>query len=143
DPLTEHLGQHGEEILRQSLRDLSHPDELLELGLALFLDRPLGAGKGPGEADQTTLLSHLVFSRSIALHRLKFLGETAAADFSTEGVPLSAVGGRARPGTVSAVDARQVAADFVFLRTTASSARDFFQQYDFGPLFARFQLDDI
>ncbi|MBI1916622.1 MAG: hypothetical protein HYS12_18095 [Planctomycetes bacterium] len=143
DPLANHLGPHGEETLRQGLRDLHHPQELLELGLALFLDRPLGAGKGPGEADQTVLLSHLAFSRSIALRRLKFLGETGLVAPAAVGVPLSAVGGRARPGAVSVADARQVADDFVFLRTTASSARDFFRQYDFGPLFSRFRLEDI
>src|SRR5262249_19085663 len=143
DPLTDHLGPHGEEILRQSLRDLHHPQEVLELGLALFLDRPLGAGKGPGEADQTVLLSHLAFSRSIVLQRLKFLGETALGAPAVGGVPLSAIGGRARPGAVSASDALQVADDFVFLRTTASSARDFFRQYDFGPLFSHFRLEDL
>jgi len=158
DPLTGHLGPHGEQVLRQSIHDLHHPQELLELGLALFLDRPLGAAKEPGESDQTVLLSHLAFSRSVAQRRLKYLTETlgllpdaaerdalrqALAGFSVVGVPLSEVGGRPRPGAVSASDARQVADDFVFLRTTTASARDLFRQYDFAPLFSRFRLADI
>jgi hypothetical protein len=143
DPLTDSLGPHGEEILRQSLLDLEDPEELLELGLALFLDRPLGAAKAPGEPDQTVLLSHLAFSRSIALRRLKWLGKTASTAPAVAGIPLSALGGRARPGAVSVMDARQVTDDFVFLRTTASTARDFFTQYDWRPLFARFRLEDL
>jgi hypothetical protein len=158
DPLTGHLGPHGEQVLRQSIHDLHHPQELLELGLALFLDRPLGAGKEPGELDQTVLLSHLAFSRSVAQRRLKYLIERlgllpdvaerdalrqALAGYSVMGVPLSEVGGRPRPGAVSACDARQVADDFVFLRTTTPSALDLFRQYDFAPLFSRFRLSDI
>src|SRR5262249_3736669 len=158
DPLTNPLGPRGEEILRQSLRDLRDPQQLVELGLALFLDRPLGIGKAPGEPDQTILLSHLAFSRSIALRRLNYLTETlglipdaaerdalqkALERLPVSGVPLSAVGGRPRPGAVSAVDARQVADDFVFLFTSPPPARDFFRQYEFGPLFSRFRLDDI
>ncbi len=157
DPLAAHLGPRAAEVLARSVEDLHHPAELLELGTALFLDRPLGAGKAPGEPDQTVLLSHLAFSRSLAARRLEYLGEglglvgpaglealrKGLADLPVTGMAVSAVGGLPRPGAVSAADARQVAADFVFLRTTAPSARDFFRQYDFDPLFSRFPMDDL
>ena len=139
DPLTNHLGPRGAEALRQSVADLRHPEELLELGMALFLDRPLGTGKAPGEPDQTLLLSHLAFSRSLARQRLKLLAGAAEYEgFLTamaeglRGVPVSAVAGRPRPGAVSAADARQVADDFLFLRTTAPTAAAFCEQYDLG-----------
>lgn len=141
DPLTNHLGPRGAEALRQSMADLHHPEELLELGMALFLDRPLGAGKAPGEPDQTILLSHLAFSRSVARQRLKLLdgateyeGLLTAMAEGLRGVPVSAVAGRPRPGVVSAADARQVADDFLFLRTTAATATAFGEQYDLGGL---------
>src|SRR5205823_5868741 len=50
-----------QELLRQSVADLQHPKELQELGLALFLERPLGESKAPGEPDQTVLLSYEAF----------------------------------------------------------------------------------
>src|SRR5262249_18089237 len=49
DPLPRHLGPHGESVLRESVADLRHADELRELGLALYLDRPLGDAKAPAE----------------------------------------------------------------------------------------------
>src|SRR5205807_7333977 len=44
--------EHAERVLHQSIRDLDHLEELQELGAALFLDRPLGMFKNPGEPDQ-------------------------------------------------------------------------------------------
>ena len=138
DPLTAHLGRHGEESLRQSVADLHHSEELLEMGLALFLDRPLGAGKAPGEPDQTILLSHLAFSPSLARQRLRLLSAAEHEDrlpelvASLRGVPATAVGGRARPGAVSAADARQVADDFLFLRTTRQTVAALCEQYGLG-----------
>ena len=38
--------------------------------MAVFLDRPLGVVKQPGEVDRTPLLSYDAFSRSIAARRL-------------------------------------------------------------------------
>src|SRR5262249_10233631 len=52
-------------ILRQSLLDLRHPAERLELGIGLFIDRPFGYGKAVGEPDYTPLLAHEAFSASI------------------------------------------------------------------------------
>jgi len=55
------------------MTDLQEPEELQELGTAVFLDRPLGALKHPGEPDCTPLLSYQAFSRFIARTRLRFL----------------------------------------------------------------------
>src|SRR5262249_34582305 len=52
------------EVMRQAMVDLHQPAELQELGTAIFLDRPLGGGKAPGEPDRTLLLSYVAFSRS-------------------------------------------------------------------------------
>lgn len=70
DPLPGHLGPPARQALAQSLVDLAHPHELRELGLALFLDRPLAVGKRPGQPDQSLLLSYLAFSRTVADKRL-------------------------------------------------------------------------
>ncbi len=47
--------------------------------------------------------------------------------------------GNVTPGRVVALeDAQKSAADFLFLRTTRRSLNEFLEQYDFGPLKARF-----
>jgi hypothetical protein len=156
DPLTVHLGPHGAETLRQSAVDLRHAEELRELGMALFLDRPFGAGKAPGEPDGTLLLASEAYSRSIAEERLSALAREPGVlpdaerdaclrrlreGAETHGLPLDAVGGDARPGTVSLTDARRAAADFVLLRTTPGSVRALLEQYDFTPLAEEIELD--
>jgi hypothetical protein len=146
DPLTNHLGPQGSSLLRQSLFDLEHPQELRELGLALFLDRPFGAGKAPAEPDATLLLTSEAYSSSIARQRLHALAQDLHV--STEdslfqrllgqpevrGLSLDAIGGATRPGTVSLADARRAAPDFVFLRTTPGSVKALLAQFDFTPL---------
>jgi hypothetical protein len=144
------------EVLRQAVADLDHPDELHELGTALFLDRPLGAGKAPGEPDATPLLSYEAFSRSLAERRLDYLAdklgllssEARAAlagrlhsEADVHGLSLDGIATAARPGVVSLADARQAVADFVLLRTTAPSARALLGLFDFAPLAARTTLD--
>jgi hypothetical protein len=156
DPLTLHLGEHGRQVLWQSIEDLRHPLELRELGMALFLDRPLSLDKAPGQPDLTPLLSYEAFSRSIAEQRLRFLAglpELAAArqgmatalktlpGLRVDGVPLGRHRGVPRPGAVSVEDAHAVADDFVFLRTTGRSVADFLALFDFTALGQRFTLD--
>ncbi len=142
------LSRQPADLLRQSLADLEHPDEWREMGLAIFLDRPFGGGKAATEPDGTLLLSAEAFSTSIAQERLHTLmrevGKPQRLPVPAEvrGLPLDAIGGAVRPGTVSLADARRAAADFVFLRTTPSSVRSFFAQYDFAPLTRRFHLED-
>jgi hypothetical protein len=141
------LSESAAAVLRQSVADLDHPDELRELGAALYLDRPLGMFKAPGEPDQTPLLSYVAFSRAIALQRLRLLPadegarhRTALESLAVAGLPVAEVAGGGRPGAVSLADARKVADDFVFLRTTARTTRDFFGLFDFRPLSERFSL---
>jgi hypothetical protein len=156
DPLTAYLGEQGRDLLRQSIRDLRHPRELHELGMALFLDRPLGVGKAVGEPDQTLLFSHEAFSPSTAQRQLQYLAQ--GLDLipdrgehdgylrilqeapAVEGVVLADVAGASRPGTVSLGDALEVADDFVLVRTTARSVHDFLVQFDFAALAERFSL---
>ncbi|MFL5243965.1 MAG: hypothetical protein ACJ8FY_17830, partial [Gemmataceae bacterium] len=57
DPLASYLRANSSSIQRQSLADLEDPLELRELGMALFLDRPLGSRKNPAEPDHTVLMS--------------------------------------------------------------------------------------
>ena len=47
--------------------------ELRELGMALYLDRPLGVFKEPAEVDRSPLLSYVAFSLKIAESRLQRL----------------------------------------------------------------------
>ncbi len=137
--------------LTQSLADLDRPEELRELGTALFLDRPFAAGKAPGEPDSTLLLASEAFSRSVAAERLRFLArETGALDegallrlevgLNVPGLPLDRVGGASRPGAVSLTDARGAAPDFVLRRTTPGSLAALLEQFDFAPLAGRFNL---
>jgi hypothetical protein len=154
DPLAADLPASVQMILRESLKDLHHAAELQELGLAIFLDRPLGVFHRPGEPDQTPLLSYEAFSRTLALRRLQELadwGLIAAADrqadeemlrlLHVDGVRPPLVIGRPRPGTVSLADTFKVADDFVILRTIASSLRDFLGLFDFTILAQQFRLD--
>src|SRR5262249_6970238 len=73
DPLDRYLGEQARLVLLQSLADLQQSEELRELGMATFLDRPFGVGKSPGEPDGTILLSYQAFSRTIARQRLDLL----------------------------------------------------------------------
>ncbi len=135
--------------VREAFRDLDDPEELRELGTALYLDRPLGAAKAAGEPDQTLLTSHVLFSRSLAAERLKRLAgrpellpdpdaigrwQEQLRALAVTGLPLRATAAPPRPGVVSLQDALRVADDWLILRTTRQTLRDFQEQYDLGPL---------
>jgi hypothetical protein len=158
DPPGGPLGQTARAVLRQSIADLQHPDELRELGVALYLDRPLGAFKAPGEPDQTPLLSYEAFSRTVALRSLLALGRDrsllpddelavrrqALEALTVAGVPLSEIASVPRPGVVSLADAAKVADDFLLKRTTESSRYwEFFRLFDFDPLYQRFGMASL
>jgi len=158
DPLTNYLGKQARIILDQSIQDLQHPNELRELGLAIFLDRPLNAGKAPLEPDQTPLFSYLAFSRAIARSRLQFLAEELGLipdqctfatyrrllhDLPVSGLPLDAIAGPSPQGSISLADAGKAAGDFLFLWTTSQSAQAFDRHYFWGPLLERFSLEDF
>lgn len=148
DPLLPRLSGRTAELLRQSFFDLEHPDEWRELGLAVFLDRPL-------DADGTLLLSAEAFSVSIARQRLLALAgdlgiqpedafvQRLLARPSLPGLPLEAIGGPSRPGAISLTDARRASMDFVFLRSTPSSVKAFAALLDLAPAAQRSSISDL
>jgi hypothetical protein len=150
-------GSTARAVLEQSIRDLQHPHELPELGMALYLDRPLGAFKAPGEPDQTPLLSYPAFSRSIAMERLRWLGRDSSLLPKTElgalqqwlqalpvpGIPVAELRNTSRPGVVSLADAAKAAGDFVVLRSTADSLNPFRACFDFASLAERFDMTEL
>lgn len=118
-------------------------DLLRELGFALFLDRPLGAAKSPGEIDRTPLLSYVAYSPTIAVRRLAELHAQGWLDaeqrraltrrtwsLQVPGYALEVFHGRPRPGVATLADAPLVSPDFVFLRTTRSSLDNFLAGFD-------------
>jgi hypothetical protein len=135
------------QAMRRAAADLESPGELIELGSATFLDRPLGATRRAGEADRTPLLSYDAFSARLAVARLK---ELHSAGFMTDaqydsltararahrpaGWPVAKLPGHARQGVVSLEDAKKVGFDFVFTRTTRSSLDSLLAGYDFSAL---------
>jgi hypothetical protein len=155
DPLEAHVGPAGHTVLRLSLMDLQHPDELRELGMALFLDRPLGIGKAATEPDQTLLFSYEAFSRSVAEQRLEYLTSdlklldeetlerltSGLRDLPVRGIPLSSLRSPERPAPVSLRDARKVGDDFLLLRNTRKTIGDLLAHYDWSEHMKRFGLD--
>jgi hypothetical protein len=146
DPTLQLPGPRARVVLQESLHDLHHPAELRELGTGLFIDRPLGTGKAAGEPDQTPLLSHEAFSRSLAARRLKELVDFTAelplnallaqlGALTVEGFPARDVALPDRP-VASLADACRVADDFVFVRTLPESVKQLFELFDVSPLLA-------
>jgi hypothetical protein len=154
DPLTKYLTPDAAAVLRQSVADLSHPAELQELGVGLFLDRPLAADKAPGEPDASPLFSGIAFSRSTAVQRIHALAREeilaeqkpslddclrALLESPPRGLPLDRIGGVSRPGAVSLTDARLASPDFEFLQSTMGAFITLFRLFDFSPLQQRFE----
>jgi hypothetical protein len=154
DPLPAHLGEHARRRLRRSAHDLHNLYELRELGMAVFIDRPLGVFKPPAEPDRTLLLSYEAFSKACAARRLAELARDEAFGLTAEeaatlalklealrvsGLPVSCAGEEKRP-VVSVADARKVSDDFVLFYTLPRGVRDFLSQYDFSALRRRFDL---
>jgi hypothetical protein len=134
-------------ILADSIADLDIDAELRELGTATYLDRPLGAAKRPDEPDRTPLLSYESFSRRIAETRVNELQALGLIDderrdvlidrlrrMQIKGVAVSRVPGHGRSGVVALEDAKKAAMDFIFTRTTTSSLKELWRQYDLTPL---------
>lgn len=139
--------------LRDLLRDLDDECELRELGTALYLDRPFGAIKQSGEPDQTLLMAHILFSRSVAERRIQCLASqpellpdpgaierwlVKLAAMNVDGLPLTDAGPRPRPGVVSLHDAFLAADDWLVVRTTRRAIDDLLGHYDFEPMFEQF-----
>jgi hypothetical protein len=165
EPLSELIANNGEDAisltirfdiraklraaLEQSIRDLEHLDERVEMGLGLFIDRPLGYGKEIGEPDQTPLLAHEAFSPSLARGRwqeLKSLCTELNIAIDTDqldalfadgpwpdGLPHAELGECPRP-TAALADVRKVADDFVILRTLPGGLARMLDLFDWQPL---------
>lgn len=152
-PLAELLSEMGRRVLMQSCEDLRNPAEARELGMAVFLDRPMGVFKEPGEVDRTPLVSYEVFSQLLAAKRLaqakaggwidvEAHGQALGVlnEMPLEGRPLSQIAVRERPGVVSLADAAKAAPDFRILRTTRSSLDALLSHFDLSEL-ERIALD--
>ncbi len=146
-PLTDILNESARWVLARSFHDLEQPAEARELGMAVFLDRPLGVVKPPGEVDRTPLLSYEAFSRSIAARRLEqaktagWIDEQAQQrivevldDLPPAGRALADLAPRERQGVVSLADAAKAASDFRILRTTRGSLTALLGYYDLSEL---------
>jgi len=151
EPTAALFSQRTWPVLEQSFQDLNDVRELQELGMALFLDRPLGSLKCPGEVDRTPLVSYVAFSRSIASRRLATATSAGwfddnrhsalrsqLATLAPAGLPAAELQCVERPGVVSLADANKAAADFVILRSTHGSLAELLNRYNWQPLAARF-----
>lgn len=147
DKLDDHIHKQAADVLAESIADLHHPGELQELGMAVFLDRPLGLLKSPGEPDKTPLLSYQAYSRFVAETRLGFLTDMGLLkelerlalvgnlrEMTVEGIVPSPPDQNIRPGSVSISDAARAAPDFVILRTTKKSAARLLECFLFDDL---------
>jgi len=143
DPTDALLGPAARAALKQSMQDLQKPGELVELGLALFLDRPLGVHYEAGAVDRSPLVSYEAYSRFIARRRLaaiKSLGwidRTVFDELSAQvkempaaGIAITDLAPVERPGVVSLADAVKAAPDFRLLRSTRSSLDTLLGEYD-------------
>lgn len=148
DPTAELLDDATLRVFAQCLSELHLAVELRELGTAVFLDRPLGIGRPPGQPDRSPLLSYEAFSRQIAERRLANLSKSIGAaanvgipdltarlmELPQRGMAVADVVGPRRQGVVALADATRVAEDFRLLRTTTSSLHGMFADYHMEPL---------
>ncbi|MFM9068701.1 MAG: molybdenum cofactor guanylyltransferase [Planctomycetota bacterium] len=132
-PLTIDHQPQAQRVLRAAVADLQRIEEYHELGMATFLDRPLGIGHAPGEVDRTPLFSYQAFSARIAQQRLAFwISRGAQVDPqiagkwpSPEGLVVRDLPGRPRPGVTTLEDAQLAAPDFRIVSITRSSWSEF------------------
>jgi hypothetical protein len=152
DSLDDLLGACARDLVKQSIQDLENPAELKELGMAIFLDRPLGFAKDPTELDLTPLFSYLAFSRIIAMRRLDYLANELGLIsnrsqyesyrrqlelLDVPGIAVREIVRFTRRGIVSLADALKVAQDFVLIRNTNQTKRQLLELYDWSPLMPR------
>jgi len=149
EPLSSLLNENGRRIFAQSLRDLDHADERKELGIGLFIDRPLGYAKAAIEPDLTPLLAHEAYSPSVARRRLQELtrlgaelgldaGSFAEAEF-IEGLAHRELAECPRP-VAALADVRKVADDSVIVRTLPGGLTELLQRFDWRPLLSSHRL---
>ncbi len=155
DPLPRLLTEPMRGVLEQSVRDLEQLDERVEMGLGVFIDRPLGYAKQLGEPDLTPLLAHEAYSPSLARRRWRELKKMCAelaipvdadrldALFENgpwpTGLPHAELADCPLP-VAALTDVRKVADDFVILRTLPRGLKELLARYDWRPLLERFRL---
>jgi hypothetical protein len=157
EPLADLLSPDAISVLAHSVADLEHLEERVEMGLGLFIDRPLGYAKQLGEPDLTPILAHEAFSPSLARRRwgeLKKLCTELAIDVDANkldahfansvwlaGLPHSELAECPRP--VAALgDVRKVADDFVILRTRPVGLAQMLGHFNFvRTLRERYRID--
>lgn len=157
DPLPGLLNEAVRGVLAQSVRDLEHWEERVELGLGLFIDRPLGYAKQVGEPDLTPMLAHEAFSPSLARRRwgeLKQLCAELTLDVDIDklealfancvwpaGLPHTELAECPRP-VAALADVRKVADDFMILRTRPVGLAQMLGHFDLiGRLRRQYRLD--
>lgn len=154
------------ELFRQSLEDVCRLSELMELGTAIYIDRPMGFGKLPLEPDQTPLFAHEVCSAALIVRGLDALKaivdevgmplpdhwkltREASLPQAAEAVPpivyCAPIRWCAVPGrpVAALADAKRVSDDFVVVRTMPGSLRLLFESFDWGALCKRFAVQSV
>jgi hypothetical protein len=140
DPMPAHVGSAAVAVLSESERDLRHPEELREMGTGVFIERPLGVLRSPGEPDPSPLLAHEAFSLTLAERALRqwygdpfFEWKASALPAALANLAAACPRGGIRaetlpmepPRVVSLADAVKAAADFKIVRTLPTSVRAF------------------
>jgi hypothetical protein len=154
-PLAGMLTPQTREILALSVRDLEQVEERVEMGLGVFIDRPLGYDKQIGEPDLTPMLAHESFSPSVARRRWQELkklcrefgiavdeqklDELFAKGEWPAGLPHVELAECPRP-VAALTDVRKVADDFVIVRTLPGGLKALLDLYDWRPLLERCRL---
>jgi hypothetical protein len=138
-PLEALLNKTIRNLLATSFADLQFREQVQELGMAIYLARPLGVLKPAGEPDRTPLFSYLAFSQMLVDERWRFLRDVLAprlriswpleardpTKLSLEGVSLSEISSQRRPTGVALADAAAIDSNFIFLAMTQRSRREF------------------
>jgi hypothetical protein len=161
DPLARRWTVNTNEIWQRCLEDLADTAAIVDLGTAIFIDRPLGFGKAPLEPDQTPLIAHEAYSHAITCRRMDALAELAQemrvalpeewqrwretldqVPAMVIGTPIDQCTSLGRP-VAALADARRVSEDFVVVRTLPGSVRQLRQLFDWDSLNRRFHLDEL
>jgi hypothetical protein len=121
----------------------------MELGLGLFIDRPLGYAKASVEPDLTPILAHEAFSPSLGRRRVQELARITAelglkpvdvAETETPlGLPHRELAECPRP-VAALADVRKVADDFVIVRTLPGGLNELLRLFDWHSLHEQFRL---
>jgi hypothetical protein len=151
EPVAKILSASARRILQLSVLDLANRAEWIELGMGVFIDRPLGYAKAVAEPDQTPLLAHEAFSPPLARRRWQelqqiCLGLNLAADeklieqhSALGGLPHIMLADCPRP-VAALTDLRRVADDFVILRTLARGLDELMRLFAWRTLATHFRL---